>query len=188
IQHFIHPHPLHKFSVPDAFNCNGCNTFGSACDFDLHEECANAPSSNFSHHHPQHRLTLTNRSGKAIVCYVCGEKVNGFSYTCPPCDFDVHPLCIKSPMVSSSPNPYHNHHHQPHHESAKIQHFTHPHLLYELSVPFRFNCNGCNTPGSGISYRCSACDFDLHDTCAIAPSTILSPHHPQHHLTLVNRL
>ncbi|KAI7734538.1 hypothetical protein M8C21_025066 [Ambrosia artemisiifolia] len=133
IQHFIHPHPLCKVSLPVVFNsypvvfnCKGCNTFGSGisyrcsdCDFDLHEECANAPSTLSSYHHPQHRLTLVNRSGTAIGCYVCGEKVNGFSYTCPPCDFDVHPLCINSPMVSSSPNPYHNHQQQPHHESAK---------------------------------------------------------------------
>nr|GEY40297.1 hypothetical protein [Tanacetum cinerariifolium] len=61
------------------------------------------------------------------------------------------------------------------------------HVLHKLYMPFEFSCDGCNTRGHGTRYRCPACDFDLHELCAICPHYISSHVHPGHHLFQVNR-
>ncbi|XVF76688.1 hypothetical protein PTKIN_Ptkin13bG0286800 [Pterospermum kingtungense] len=65
-----------------------------------------------------------------------------------------------------------------------IQHFTHCHSLTELSANKEFLCDGCNTLGNGIRYRCERCDFDLHDHCGTCPMELSSFMH-QHGLKLV---
>ncbi|GJQ88915.1 C1-like protein [Tanacetum coccineum] len=72
-------------------------------------------------------------------------------------------------------------------DQLQIQHFTHPHMLHKVFMTSEFNCDGCNTGGHGVRYRCSACDFDLHETCATAPHRTTSHLHQQHQLILVNR-
>ncbi|KAI7734539.1 hypothetical protein M8C21_025067 [Ambrosia artemisiifolia] len=101
IQHFIHQHVLNRLYMTTEFNCDGCNTGGhgvryqcSACDFDLHEQCATAPhriSANIHSHH----LILVNRPGDTHVCHVCRGVTNGLSYMCEVqlCEFNVHALC-----------------------------------------------------------------------------------------------
>ncbi|PWA33951.1 C1-like protein [Artemisia annua] len=69
----------------------------------------------------------------------------------------------------------------------QIQHFTHPCMLHKVFMTSEFNCDGCNTGGHGVRYRCSACDFDLHEKCATTPHRTISHLHPQHQLLLVNR-
>ncbi|KAK3001835.1 hypothetical protein RJ639_020902 [Escallonia herrerae] len=69
-----------------------------------------------------------------------------------------------------------------------LQHFTHPkHPLLRVYMAMEFNCDGCNTLGSGTRYRCHACDFDLHERCATCPFALPSHVQPQHQLTLVNQ-
>ncbi|KAL8051173.1 hypothetical protein ABFX02_06G128500 [Erythranthe guttata] len=71
---------------------------------------------------------------------------------------------------------------------ACIRHRTHPeHLLKPFYIPNEFLCDGCDQLGSGPTYSCEACDFDLHEFCATCPSTIQSGFHPKHPLTLVNK-
>ncbi|GKE43341.1 C1-like protein, partial [Tanacetum coccineum] len=72
-------------------------------------------------------------------------------------------------------------------DQLQIQHFIHPHMLHKVFMTSEFNCDGCNTGGHGVRYRCSACDFDLHETCATAPHRTTSHLHQQHQLILVNR-
>lgn len=72
-------------------------------------------------------------------------------------------------------------------DQSQIQHFTHPHPLPKLFISREFRCNGCNMSGYGMRYRCSGCDFDLHEQCATSPNILSSHIHPQHHLMLVNR-
>lgn len=73
-------------------------------------------------------------------------------------------------------------------DELQIQHFIHQHLLQKIFMTYEFNCDGCNTGGHGVRYRCSACDFDMHEQCATSPYHISSHHlHPHHNLILVNR-
>ncbi|KAG2309281.1 hypothetical protein Bca52824_029029 [Brassica carinata] len=68
---------------------------------------------------------------------------------------------------------------------SEIKHFTHIHPLTKVDNSGKFKCNGCKTYGIGKSYRCSSCDYDLHEYCAICPPTLLSFMHPKHKLKLV---
>ncbi|KAJ9545683.1 hypothetical protein OSB04_025390 [Centaurea solstitialis] len=107
IQHYAHRHPLQKLFMGSQFSCDGCNTAGyegiryrcSACDFDLHEQCATAPHRIFSHVHPHHQLSLVHRAGLKYTCDVCSGVADGISYTCQTCGFDVHPPCTMVPMT-----------------------------------------------------------------------------------------
>ncbi|KAF8110637.1 hypothetical protein N665_0081s0067 [Sinapis alba] len=65
------------------------------------------------------------------------------------------------------------------------QRFTHIHPLTKVNDSGGFICNGCKTHGSGTTYGCSSCDYDLHEYCAKCPLTLLSFLHPQHELQLV---
>lgn len=65
------------------------------------------------------------------------------------------------------------------------QHFTHIHPLTKVNGIGGYICNGCKTHGSGTTYGCSSCDYDLHEYCAKCPPTLLSFLHPQHELQLV---
>ncbi|KAD4586025.1 hypothetical protein E3N88_23626 [Mikania micrantha] len=73
-------------------------------------------------------------------------------------------------------------------DQLQIQHSIHQHVLHKMFMTSEFNCDGCNTGGHGVRYRCSACEFDLHEQCAVAQNRISASHlHPHHHLILVNR-
>lgn len=68
-----------------------------------------------------------------------------------------------------------------------VHHFTHIHPLTKVDGYSEFTCGGCKTYGFGKIYRCSSCDYNLHEHCAKCLPTILSFMHPQHELQLVFR-
>ncbi|CAL9235943.1 unnamed protein product [Arabidopsis halleri] len=70
-------------------------------------------------------------------------------------------------------------------EQQVVQHFTHIHRLTKVDGYGEFTCGGCKTYGFGKTYRCTHCDYNLHDHCATCPSTLSSFMHPQHKLRLV---
>ncbi|CAH1445348.1 unnamed protein product [Lactuca virosa] len=72
-------------------------------------------------------------------------------------------------------------------DQLQIHHFTHQHPVHKLFMAFEFTCDGCKTRGYGVRYRCSACNFDLHEHCATAPYRLQSHVHPHHQIVLVNR-
>ncbi|KAI3508536.1 hypothetical protein L1887_23544 [Cichorium endivia] len=72
-------------------------------------------------------------------------------------------------------------------DQLQIQHFIHQHPLNKLFMASEFNCDGCKTRGHGVRYRCSACDFDLHERCATSPHHLSSHIHPHHQLILLNQ-
>ncbi|XAR66265.1 Diacylglycerol kinase [Bertholletia excelsa] len=159
LQHFTHPsHPLQKLQIASVYVCNGCNTLGfgeryhcAACDFDLHERCATCPASlPPSHLHRVHSLTLVYRPvAGGGICDICLDPVNGLFYTCPACNFDVHPLCTQLPP-------------QVHHQFDP----WHPLTLQE-AMPGR--CNICHQECPSWRYRCGACHVDVHIECITAP-------------------
>lgn len=71
-------------------------------------------------------------------------------------------------------------------EQEVVQHFTHFHPLTVVAEYGEFTCDGCKTHGSGKTYRCACCDYNLHDRCATCPPTLLLCFmHPKHELQLV---
>ncbi|KAL5977565.1 hypothetical protein ACLOJK_041463 [Asimina triloba] len=60
----------------------------------------------------------------------------------------------------------------------EIIHPSHP--RHKLKIEYTedpFRCDGCKEAGIGLKYTCSssACDFDLHKACAVAPPAISHP-------------
>ncbi|KAJ7944100.1 Cysteine/Histidine-rich C1 domain family protein [Quillaja saponaria] len=70
-----------------------------------------------------------------------------------------------------------------------IQQLTHPihPLTYFPTATIQFLCDGCKTLGTGPRYRCSTCDFALHEFCGTCPISFSSFMHPKHQLNLVIR-
>ncbi|CAK7327917.1 unnamed protein product [Dovyalis caffra] len=71
---------------------------------------------------------------------------------------------------------------------ALITHPSHPiHPLTLFSTPVypggSFNCDGCGRQGTGFSYHCTTCDFDVHMMCATNPLSLAHQSHP-HQLNL----
>ncbi|KAG6548993.1 hypothetical protein Mapa_009435 [Marchantia paleacea] len=50
--------------------------------------------------------------------------------------------------------------------SRVVSFSRHPHDLELMKHPYRFTCNVCKCPESGVGYRCDKCDFDVHPHCA----------------------
>ncbi|KFK36671.1 hypothetical protein AALP_AA4G154700 [Arabis alpina] len=67
-----------------------------------------------------------------------------------------------------------------------INHFSHNHPLSEVNGVGTFTCDGCKLHGNGKTYRCSDCDYDLHEYCATCPQSLRSSYHaPDHELSLI---
>ncbi|XP_033146007.1 uncharacterized protein LOC117133586 [Brassica rapa] len=62
----------------------------------------------------------------------------------------------------------------------------HIHPLTKVDGVGRYICDGCKTEGFGRTYRCSSCNYDLHEYCATCPPTLLSMYHAQHELRLIH--
>lgn len=68
-----------------------------------------------------------------------------------------------------------------------INHFSHNHPLTEVNGVGTYTCDGCKLYGDGKTYRCSECDYDLHEYCATCPHSLRnSCHGPDHELSLFN--
>eukprot|EP00727_Mastigamoeba_balamuthi_P005503 m51a1_g1572 hypothetical protein (833) ;mRNA; f:71487-74374 len=125
------------------------------------------------------------RPGGVFTCDGCLKVGFGWAYTCTPCKFELHPECAgpeTSDPVSDKGAPL----------QRRIHDKRHPHLLVlERGGPSRtFTCALCGGTGTGRSYRCSRCSYDLHPDCAnpeTRPVKIKDPRHP-HELTLLDRV
>ncbi|XP_028065384.1 uncharacterized protein LOC114268404 [Camellia sinensis] len=85
---------------------------------------------------------------------------------------------LQPPSPALSPSPTQTLHH----------HFTHPnHPLIKIYTAAEYKCDGCTPLGIGTRRHCSAgCDFDLHEYWRRLSSTLSSPLHPNHHLSLLH--
>ncbi|KAL7120696.1 hypothetical protein ACP275_02G138200 [Erythranthe tilingii] len=73
-----------------------------------------------------------------------------------------------------------------------MQHFSHPHQLYDASnmvshtQNYNLACFGCKLPLSGTCYACLPCNFYLHKFCFDLPqSAYFFGSHQQHSLGLL---
>ncbi|KAI3498563.1 hypothetical protein L1887_34339 [Cichorium endivia] len=125
----------------------------------------------FSHPHSLCMVNLKDEEDE-VDCSACEETVDGKGYSCvePNCDFHLHESCF--------------------HLKQQIQHKSHPeHSLTLLPVaPYNnengeFTCNACFSDGTGFTYHCSICKFDLHSQCVNLPETVQRSDH-EHMLKL----
>ena len=163
ISHFSHPgHELVKRHYTGPFLCDMCwedlsgLSYGchAGCDFAIHDTCAGHPQTLLSPEHHPHQLVLvqTPHRGVARACNVCagGCATGCFLYRCPPCGFDMHPRCVRLPLVV---------------RSARHQHDL------TLVVADEGRCAACHHEGAARAwyYRCTLCsNMDFHVSCAAA--------------------
>ncbi|TVU37971.1 hypothetical protein EJB05_11318, partial [Eragrostis curvula] len=162
ISHFSHPgHELVKrHHLGPTCLCDMCcehltgPAYGcdAGCDFAIHESCAGHSLTLSSPELHAHELALV-QTHKELVCDVCAGRCapRCFLYRCQPCDFDMHPYCARLPQtaVRSAQHPGHD-------------------LTLVLA---QGSCAVCRhgVPAGGPPgwfYRCSACNVDLHVSCA----------------------
>ncbi|GMP41969.1 hypothetical protein CsSME_00011878 [Camellia sinensis var. sinensis] len=120
----------------------------------------------FGHHHALH-LSKVQEEGY-IHCSVCDQCLSGSAYSCTKqrCNFDIHKCCFELPQ--------------------EIHHKSHPkHALTLLSSPpykeyNEFTCNACHEIGTGFTYHCKDCKFDLHVKCVRLLETVKREDHVLH--------
>lgn len=129
-------------------------------------------------HHPSHPhvLTFSDLSCSPVhaaaalhpPCWGCKRRASGYMYSCKPCSFALHAQCAHmQPLIT-----------HPGHENHPLELLTSP-----AYANGSFNCNGCRQRGSGFSYHCAECRFDLHIVCASKPLRIRhQSHHHELHL------
>ncbi|KAL8228031.1 hypothetical protein R6Q57_015615 [Mikania cordata] len=126
-----------------------------------------------SHPHNLSRVTLQEDEEDEVICSGCEETLVGNGYLCvePDCNFHLHESCF--------------------HLKKEIHHKSHPeHPLTLLPrAPYNnkdgeFTCNACFSDGTGFTYHCSICKFDLHVQCVSLPETMKRDDH-EHMLKLL---
>ncbi|PWA44883.1 C1-like protein [Artemisia annua] len=122
----------------------------------------------FSHPHKLAKVDIPEDEDEEneVTCSGCEDTLVGKGYSCvePKCDFHLHETCFNLKRV--------------------IQHKSHPeHPLTLLPVaPYNnkngeFTCNACFSDGTGFTYNCSVCTFDLHTQCVSLPETVKRSDH-----------
>ncbi|KAM0050227.1 putative kinase C-like, phorbol ester/diacylglycerol-binding protein [Helianthus debilis subsp. tardiflorus] len=109
-------------------------------------------NSGYKHFSHAHNLIMHQAHDAAnMPCSGCNSLVNGTAYVCWQCNFVLHEQCF--------------------HAMRSLKHPSHPsHPLTLVPYPTypsnSFYCNICKLTGTGLSYSCSDCEFDLHVLCA----------------------
>ncbi|WVZ66668.1 hypothetical protein U9M48_015858, partial [Paspalum notatum var. saurae] len=157
LRHFADPHLLLQTQYNNSAThvCDICRSKMagltgyrcSACDFNIHEACANYFKETVSFAHPWHTLTLSRipTSNVGWVCDLCKEACppGNLVYRCIDCIFDVHPLCTMLPQTIRSP--------------------LHPQHDLRM-VPSSGRCKACREDLPVWHYVCS-CLFRVHIAC-----------------------
>ncbi|GAA0187061.1 hypothetical protein LIER_34349 [Lithospermum erythrorhizon] len=105
----------------------------------------------FSHNHNLifHQLP----QGREIKCSGCQSQGSGNVYTCWQCSFFLHEQCFTATRSLKTPS-------HPLHSLTLVPYPTHQ--------SGSFYCDICKQIGSGLSYCCAECEFDLHVHCALS--------------------
>ncbi|XP_047320863.1 uncharacterized protein LOC124924924 [Impatiens glandulifera] len=113
----------------------------------------------FSH---DHALTLYHMAeGSETLCSGCKLPGLTTAYMCWQCQYFLHEQCFNAKRSIIHPS-----------------HSSHPLTLlpYSTYTSSSFLCNSCHLSGTGFSYACSHCDFDIHLHCAYTTSQSQTPH------------
>ncbi|EOA14543.1 hypothetical protein CARUB_v10027775mg [Capsella rubella] len=186
-----HDHELHQLPIQVSFTCYSCGLciqeypcFCLQCRFIIHRVCISLPRVIRINRH-DHRISRVSSLGPGKwICGVCYEHVNGEygAYSCLDCSYVAHSKCATSiyswdgKELDGVPEedederkPFEVRDHN------QIKHFSHEHNLKaslsssRLEEP-REHCYACTIPlYSELCYRCTQCDFILHDACANLP-------------------
>ena len=163
----------------------------SRCDYNFHIKCGSlVPTMEAKiHDHPStstgrkelqhfshsvHPLIFNEDEKRGYICFGCQEPILGPSYSCIECrDFYHHKSCAELPLGFYHP-----------------LHPIHPLVLfpewnYENNEEFS-KCQVCEQFRNEYTYRCSCCNFNLHNRCASLPLTMTAEIH-DHQLILLWR-
>ncbi|CAH2058032.1 unnamed protein product [Thlaspi arvense] len=132
------------------------------------------PSTRPSVRHPSHNHPLRGYKSQAedeIICSGCDLDLIGAAFKCTKseCDYFLHKSCLELPR--------------------ELRHKSHPNhpltLLYSPPyVQSSYTCDACGEYGSGFTYNCSICQYDVHVGCVSMPETMKHDEHA-HPLTLI---
>ncbi|GFY98185.1 hypothetical protein Acr_12g0007260 [Actinidia rufa] len=137
----------------------------------------------FSHEHPLIILDeVPKRDRVRAYCGGCGFPIDsGPFYRCEQCRYDLHKFCAELPHEMK--HPWH-----PEHPltldtvsldySCKACNFNRRGSLAYQCEPSSFCCHACGKEHEGVSYKCTRCQFWVHESCASMPSSIK---HSDHH-------
>jgi len=124
--------------------------------------------------HPSHNHPLRGHKAQVedeIICSGCDLDLLGAYFKCTKseCDYFLHKSCFDLPR--------------------EIRHKSHPdHPLILLYSPQNNNstytCDACGEYGSGFTYNCSICQYDVHVGCVSVPETMKHDEHV-HPLALI---
>ncbi|WOL19573.1 hypothetical protein Cni_G28375 [Canna indica] len=160
ITHFSHPQHKLRFEYAGVpFKCDGCKEIGigsrfkcATCDYDLHRQCAMAPTAPLRHpFYPKcafHFLARPPGDGPRF-CNACERDVTGFVLHCHSCGFDLHPCCAALPPVLEAGGG----------DGAALRLY----LYRKASAP----CHRCGRKGRSWSYRSSCKKYYLHVACVM---------------------
>ncbi|KAL3506100.1 hypothetical protein ACH5RR_031482 [Cinchona calisaya] len=162
LDHFSHEHPL---VLDDDYQNNGhmCHAcwlpisrfpYGcTKCNFFLHKWCAELPLKIQHPVHNQHSLSLLSSNPHCGGCDACGHTLEGFTYTCKSCYFNLHSICASVPRIIR------NEIHQ------------HPLILCRKKL-YSSKCSCCKEDCIGIVFECEMCNLVLDFKCALLPHKI----------------
>lgn len=161
--HFSHDHPLTLCDElkKDRVTCYGCwrkisgmGYLCNQCDFFLHKWCAELPK-NLQHPiHPEHSLTLLSRQpNHTYYCEACDKPLDGFSYNCKTCHFNLHAMCASIPRTLR--NEIHEHS-----------------LILSKKQPDSTKCASCKYNCRNIVFECEICKIVLDLKCALLPHKV----------------
>ncbi|XP_059654313.1 uncharacterized protein LOC132301037 [Cornus florida] len=120
----------------------------------------------FSHHHSLSFQQLQQAGAPEIQCSGCKTSGSGSLYICWQCSFFLHEQCFRASRSMEHPS-------HPSHPLTLVPYPTYP--------SGSFICNSCNQTGTGFSYTCANCEFDIHVHCAYKPQTTTHESYPYVH-------
>ncbi|CAK9145906.1 unnamed protein product [Ilex paraguariensis] len=121
--------------------------------------------------HSSHPLILCTEPPSAdseCKCHACGNFCRRLTYHCSLCEFYIHPLCVF--------------------QERTLKHESHEHILTLFQRPALFDCDACGMKVEGVSYVCIDCQFWIHNSCALLPSSLINSGHHPHSLNLAYSL